>query len=421
MVEVTGAGNANRRLAEDEVRALLAGLADSWDLAGRRVLFVIPDGTRTAPMPLMFRLLHEQLAGVVARMDFVVALGTHPLLDDAAIDALLGIDPSDRAGRYAGVGIFNHRWDLPDTFVTIGAIPAAEAGELSEGRLAVEVPVRINRAVLEYDLLVVCGPVFPHEIVGFSGGNKYFFPGVGGPEVIDFTHWLGALETSYQLIGVGGTPVREAIERAASFIPTPTAAMCMVVADDGLAGLYLGPVRAAWEQAAKLSAQVHVRYVPHPFRQVLAVVPPMYGDLWTGAKAMYKVEPVVADGGEVILYAPHITEFSATHGEVIEHIGYHVRDYYLAQWDRFAGFPWAVLAHSTHVKGIGTYRDGVETPRIRVSLASAIPPERCEAVNLAYRDLATIDPAAYAGREDDGILMLPKAGETLYRLESNRP
>ncbi len=147
----------------------------------------------------------------------------------------------------------------------------------------------------------------------------------------------------------------------------------------------------------------------------------MYEDLWTGAKAMYKVEPVVTDEGEVIIYAPHITEFSFTHGRVIEEIGYHVRGYFVAQWDRFESVPWVVLAHSTHLKGIGSYVDGVETTRIRVSLASSISPERCAAVNLTYRDPETIDPAEFAGREDEGILMLPRAGETLYRLESARP
>jgi len=246
MVEVTGSGYANRCLSEDEIRGLLAGAIDSWDLTGRRVLFVIPDGTRTAPLPLMFRLLHEQLSGVVARMDFIVALGTHALMTDAAINHMLGISDHERTTRYADVGIFNHRWDLPDTFVTLGAISEAETAELSEGRLSIEVPVRVNRLVLEYERVIVCGPVFPHEIVGFSGGNKYFFPGVGGPEVIDFTRWLGALETSYRLIGTGRNPVREAIERAASLIPTPTMAMCMVVVDEGLAGLFLGPVRRAW-------------------------------------------------------------------------------------------------------------------------------------------------------------------------------
>jgi lactate racemase len=280
------------------------------------------------------------------------------------------------------------------------------------------VPVRINKLVLNYDHLLVCGPVFPHEVDGFSGGNKYFFPGISGPEMIDFTHWLGALLTNFHIIGTADTPVRRAIDRAASLIPTPRHALCSVVTQDGLANVYFGTMEAAWREACRLSAELHVKYVDHPYQQVLAVLPPMYDELWVGGKGMYKLEPVVADAGELIIYAPHLNEISRTHGAFIEQVGYHVRDYIAKQWDRFKHLPWGVLAHSTHVRGLGSYdaATGLETPRIQVTLATGIPERVCRAVNLGYRDPASIDPAAWAGREAEGILVVPKAGETLYRL-----
>ncbi len=196
MRAVIGAGYTDRTLSTGEIRDLLTRASGGWDLAGQRVLCIIPDSTRTAPLPLMFRLLHEQLAGKVARLDFLVALGTHPPMDEAALIRLLGITPEERATRYADVDIFNHRWDLPETFVTLGTISAGETEELSQGRLSLDLPVRANRLLLAYDQILICGPVFPHEVAGFSGGNKYLFPGVSGSEVIDFTHWLGALETN---------------------------------------------------------------------------------------------------------------------------------------------------------------------------------------------------------------------------------
>jgi hypothetical protein len=133
---------------------------------------------------------------------------------------------------------------------------------------------------------------------------------------------------------------------------------------------------------------------------------------------MYKMEPVVADGGEVIIYAPHISEISYTHGAIIDQVGYHVRDYFVKQWDRFKGYPWGVLAHSTHLRGIGTYdaERGSEHPRIRVTLATGIPRERCERVNLGYRDPATIVLSEWVGREAEGDLVVPRAGEMLYRI-----
>jgi nickel-dependent lactate racemase len=147
-------------------------------------------------------------------------------------------------------------------------------------------------------------------------------------------------------------------------------------------------------------------------------MPEMYDDLWVAAKGMYKLEPAVADGGEVVIFAPHIDEVSYTHGKVIDEIGYHVRDYFLKQWDRFKRYPGGVLAHSTHLRGLGTYDadSGVESPRIRVTLATRIPEEKCRRLNLGYLNPASVNPDEWRGRESEGILLVPKAGEMLYRL-----
>jgi hypothetical protein len=134
---------------------------------------------------------------------------------------------------------------------------------------------------------------------------------------------------------------------------------------------------------------------------------------------MYKLEPAVADGGELIIYAPHIDEVSYTHGHLIDRVGYHTRDYFVKQMDRFRDIPLAILAHSTHCKGVGTFENGIEKPRVNVVLATGIPEERCERINLGYRDPATIDPSEWEGREDEGVLLVRNAGEVLHRLKSN--
>jgi lactate racemase len=407
-------------LDESQIAAILAESLAAWHLDGARVLVITPDATRTAPLPLMFRLLHEQLAGRAAKLDFLVALGTHPLMDDLALLRLFGLSSAERSTRFTNTAIHNHRWDLPETFAELGVIPAFEVHELSAGLLDIDVPVRINRLVLDYDVLLVCGPVFPHEVVGFSGGNKYFFPGISGHEMIDASHWLGALRTSHATIGFKDTPVRTLLDRAASLIPVRRLALCMVVDPAGVRGVFAAAPEDAWSAAADLSARVHIRYEPKPYQWVLSVIPPMYTDLWTGAKGMYKLEPVVADGGEVILFAPHIDEISYTHGRLLDEIGYHVRDYFVNQWDQFALYPWGVLAHSTHLRGLGTFENGVERARIQVTLASRVPPERCQRLNLGYLDPAEINPRNWAGREDEGVLLVPHAGEVLYRLESER-
>lgn len=412
-----GLGFQDRFLTQEEVKSVTDEFFKTYDLSGMRVLVIVPDGTRTMPLTLFFRLFTEALLGKTAKLDYLIALGTHAPMSEEALNHHLGIKPEERQGKFARIGIYNHRWDLAETLVTLGKISKEETLELSKGMLSMELPVRINKMVLDYDMILVCGPVFPHEVVGFSGGNKYFFPGISGPEVINFTHWLGALLTNFEVIGTKYTPIRAVISKAASMIPTPRLFVCPVVKSEGICGVYAGEADATWSAAADLSSQVHVKYVDRPYRQVLSVMPHLYDDIWTGAKGMYKMEPVIADGGEVIIYAPHITEISYTHGKVLDEIGYHCRDYFVKQWDRFKGFPWGVIAHSTHLKGLGIYENGVEKPRIQVTLATGISAERCARVNLGYRDPTSIHPNEWANRESEGILLVPHAGETLYRLK----
>ena len=414
-----GQGYSDRALTEAEAREILTRFFAAHDLSGRRVLAIIPDGTRTAPVALLFRLLGELVGERATALDYLVALGTHPPMDDAALSWLVG--EVVREGRAGCSRILNHRWDDDSALVTLGTLTEHETRGLSNGMLSLDVPIRLNKAILDYDHLLVCGPVFPHEVVGFSGGNKYFVPGIAGPEIVNVTHWMGALITCREIIGVADTPVRRMIDRAADFIPIPRSCVALVIHGEALHGLYAGPMEEAWHAAVALSAQLDIVYVARPFRRVLAVMPALYDDLWTGAKGMYKVEPAVADGGEVVIYAPHITEVSYTHGKLLDEIGYHVRDYFVKQWDRFQHYPWGVLAHSTHLRGDGTYENGVERPRIQVTLATGIPRERCERLGLGYLDPATVNPEEWANREEEGILLVRRAGETLYRVSEPSP
>jgi nickel-dependent lactate racemase len=189
----------------------------------------------------------------------------------------------------------------------------------------------------------------------------------------------------------------------------------LVVIDDGLAGIFIGDLQEAWSAAADLSAQRHIRWFDKPFERVLSWAQPRYDELWTGAKAFYKVEPVVADGGEVVIFAPTLNVISKTHGNYIYKAGYHVLDYFLRQWEMFKDVPLGVLAHSTHLRGDGKFEGGTETPRVNVVLASQISQDDCHKLGLEYLDPREIDITQWQNREDEGILFVPKAGEILYR------
>jgi nickel-dependent lactate racemase len=401
-------------LTDDAIEQHIAHAAHALPVQGKRVLCIIPDATRTMPLPLYVNRLIKHLQGKARALHFLVALGTHPAMGEAALKALTGLDPLNGSHGGLDVRVFNHEWQNPAALAHLGTISAKEVHALSNGLLRMDVPVRVNKLVLEYDHILICGPVFPHEVVGFSGGNKYFFPGIAGPDIIDFTHWLGALITNYDIIGTMHTPVRAAVNKAASFIPTPRHALCSVLDHHGVYGVFFDTPEDAWLEAAKLSEHVHIKWMPRAYKRVLAILPEMYDELWVGGKGMYKSEPLISDGGEVVIYAPHLHEISVTHGARIREIGYHVRDYFVKQWDRFKHYPWGVVAHSTHVKGAGSFVDGVEHPRVNVTLATGLDAATCKSINLGYLDPRKVRLDEW--KNDADAFVIERAGEFLFRV-----
>jgi nickel-dependent lactate racemase len=414
-----GQGSPNAVISEDRVKAIIEAGTPPDLYRKKRVLVLTPDATRTCPLPMMIRAIRQVIGEKCAKLDFMVALGTHTPLPEKKLLALYGISPRHREEVFGRSEFFNHRWDQPETFARIGWLEEKEVADISGGLLKETVPIDINKKIFDYDLILILGPVFPHEVVGFSGGAKYLFPGISGGEFLHFFHWLGALITCSGIIGVKDTPVRRVINRALEYIDIPVHCLSMVVTDrNSLCGLYAGDVNKTWAAAADLSAQIHVIRKETPYRIVLGKAPEMYDEIWVGGKVSYKLEPVVADGGTLIIYAPHIRELSRTWGRYIEKIGYHVRDYFLAQMEKFEDIPRGVLAHSSHVRGTGTYQNGIEKPRMEVVLATSIPRTKCEQINLGYMDPAKIDLSEYKDREGDGILFVDHAGERLHRLSA---
>ena len=247
-------------------------------------------------------------------------------------------------------------------------------------------------------------------------------PGCATHDAIDLSHWVGALIGVEKMIGRSGiTPVRAIINAGSAMIPGARLAL-KVVARSGSGELEFaafGTTEDAWAAAAEVASASHVVWVDQPFTKVLAMMPTRYDDIWTAAKGCYKSQPAMADGGEVIIYAPHVTEVSEVHKEIYD-IGYHCVEYFTKQWDRFRDVPKGVLAHSTHVRGAGTYdpETGVEHNRIKVTLCTQIPEEVCRQVNLGYLPLDAVDLEAW--KADPDVFVQENAGEILYRLASER-
>lgn len=406
-------------ISEEQISSTIeAGIPPGLD--NKRILVLTPDATRTCPLPMLIRAINNTIGRKASRLDFMVALGTHPPMSREDILALYGLKQDQLGDEFRHSDFLNHRWDLPDTLVRLGVLSRAETERLSNGLLSEEVPIEINRKIFEYDLILILGPVFPHEVVGFSGGAKYLFPGISGGEFLHFFHWLAAMITCKKTIGIKDTPVRRTINHAMTLVNIPVLCLALVVDKSAaIHGCFFGEPRTAWSQAADLSAQVHIVRKKKPFKVVLGRSPEMYDEIWVAGKVMYKLEQVVAPGGRLIIYGPHINKVSATWGTDIEKIGYHIRDYFLADMKRFEGIPRGVLAHSTHVRGTGRMENGVEKPDVDVVLATSIPEETCRRINMGYMNPAEINIADYQNREDDGILFVDQAGEVLHTLEGD--
>ena len=385
---------------------------------GERVLAIIPDKTRDDNTHVLFPIADKFLRERgVACFDALVAQGTHPPMTRAQKIAKIGSD------SFAGQ-IFDHCWDSADEIVTLGELSADKASALTGGLIDYSVPVTINRLLAPgaYDTVLVFGATVPHEVAGFAGGAKYFFPGVAGPELTHTTHWLGALAGIENTIGQVDTPTRMLIEAAADLIRARTISLNTVVSrgEDGelvTYALFAGDIREAFRRAAAVSREVHIRYTGRKYKRVIALLDPHYDELWVGGKASYKLGAIVEDGGELIIFAPHLTKLSETHGALIEKYGYAplevVRDMLGASQELRENL--CIAAHLAHVAYAGRVNaDGKVVPRYRITMATGIDEDTCTRVNLGYVDHRRFDPAAFASDAD--TLIVKDAGRDLYKV-----
>jgi lactate racemase len=419
--EVVGHGSASASLSNSELRTIVEQALASVP-SGARVLAIVPDRTRDDNTHILFPMASQILSSrKVAQFDALIAQGTHPPMNESQKRAKIGYGPTEtpNLGR-----IFDHEWDKPESLVTLGELSASRITELTGGLINESVPVRLNALLARgvYDLVLVVGATMPHEVAGFAGGAKYFFPGVAGPELTHMTHWLGALATIENVIGRVETPTRRVIEAAAEFVPSPVISFTSVSMRDrgGLRthALFAGEIRKALRRAAEISRQVHIKYTGRKYRRVVALLDAHYDELWVGGKASYKLGSIIEEGGELIIYAPHLNQLSATHGRLIEKYGYapleQVREMVAYSEELRANL--CVAAHLAHVSySSARNAEGHVIPRYRITLASGVPEEACRRVNLGFMDHRAFNRANYENDPDTAII--EDAGRDLYLVQ----
>ena len=382
---------------------------------GERVLAIIPDKTRDDNTHQLFPVANEFLTRRgVALFDALVAQGTHPPMSDS--QKLSKVGCADFSGQ-----LFDHRWDDPEELITLGELSAEMVSELTDGLISQSVPVSLNKLLAPgiYDTVLVFGATVPHEVAGFAGGAKYFFPGVAGPELTHTTHWLGALAGIENIIGRVDTPTRRLIEAATDLVTARIISLNTVVSrHDGelvTYALFAGDIRKAFRRATEVSRRVHIRYTDRKYKRVVALLDPHYDELWVGGKASYKLGAIIEEGGELIIYAPHLTKLSETHGALIEKYGYapleSVRDMLGVSQELRENL--CIAAHLAHVAYAGRLDDdGKIVPRYKITMASGLDEATCRRVNLGYLDYRALNYEAM--RLDSDTLVVADAGRDLY-------
>ncbi|MGA8153606.1 MAG: lactate racemase domain-containing protein [Terriglobales bacterium] len=417
---LVGAGQPDLDLSAAELREILSQALSSV-AAGSRILAIVADKTRDDNTSLLFPLAAQLLAERrVAKLDALIAQGTHPPMSEHDKRQKIGGLASDSV---PGLGqIFDHDWANPEQLVTIGELHAGRVRELTGGLIEKSIRLNVSRLLAPdlYDTILIFGATMPHEVAGFSGGAKYFFPGVAGPELTHATHWLGALSTIENVIARVETPPRHLFEAAADFVPARVISLSSVVTRAAPTrlrthALFCGDFRMAVRRAAEVSRYVHIKYTGRKYKRVIALLDEHLDDLWVGGKASYRLGPVIEEGGELIIYAPHLTRISETHGALIERYGYapleKIRE--LVSQSPELQQNLCVAAHLAHVSFAGRrLADGAIVPRYAIRLASQLDESTCQQIKLGYMDPRRFRRDDYEGDAD--TLIVEQAGRDLY-------
>lgn len=418
-----GTGSPESDLDNAEMQKIVDQALDVVPLCSR-VLAIIPDKTRDDNTNILFPFAAKILArNGVAKFDALVAQGTHSPMTEADKFAKIGV--TNRTDIPLLGDIYDHRWDDPAELVTIGELPADQVTQITDGLFTEPIPLAVNKLAApgSYDVILIFGATVPHEVAGFAGGAKYFFPGIAGAELTHKTHWLAALATIEKVIGRIETPTRHLIEAAADHIAAKVIAFTSVVTrtDDRLRthALFAGGYRSSLRRAAEVSRLVHIKYTGRKFRRIVALLDEHYEDLWLGGKASYRLGAVIETGGELIIYAPQLRCFSDTHGDDIVRFGGYapiekIKDLVANSGELQANL--CVAAHLAHVSYAGRTDDkGEFVPKYRIKLASQIDSETCRLVNLEYLDFRAFNIAEY--QNDPDTLIVERAGRDLYLVE----
>lgn len=296
-----------RGLTDEQIKSGLVSLLDKRP--AKRVLIIPPDFTRFfSNAGLITNICYHYYDDKGAEVDILPALGTHQPVTRAQAQEMFGDVPFER------FIVHNWRTDV----VRLGEVPAGFLSDVTEGLWKQPVSVEINRRVMDesYDLILSPGQVVPHEVIGMANHSKNLFVGVGGADMINKSHMVGAVYGMERMMGRDNTPVRRVFDYALKkhLSARPILFLLTVTTAPGGSirthGLFCGAERDALEAAIELAQQKNIDFVPTGINKCVVYLDPAeFKSTWLGNKAIYRTRMAVADGGELIVLAPGVERF----------------------------------------------------------------------------------------------------------------
>ena len=418
--------NLKGELTEEQIKGIVRESLKDFN-AIKRVLLIHPDYTRTDFTNKLVPLIYQELKNKgMSQIDSLNAGGTHREMTEIEIREKLGLSSQINFNHF-----YNHEYNDPQQLITVGEISAAFVAEKTKRELSQSIPVVVNKLITDdYDLIIALSGTLPHEAAGYAGGLKVFFPGISGPGVIDLLHWAAVLIGIPRIIGTVDNPAREVINKGSSYIfskiKAPTISFNMVFEEKEHQvmpkGLYVGEgfdgFIGAYKQAVSASSQLHVIYLDELLKVAVQVIDKSYDEIWTAGKGSYKLQSpgVMAPGGEIIIYAPHIKCFHSRPEMdlALRQIGYHCKDYVKKYLISNPDFSKNIAAHVINVRGAGSFdvNSGKEKFDFKVTLATGISKDICESVGLGYRNPDSIHRRNFI---EPGKLWIENGGKYLLK------
>ena len=311
-------GARTQVINDDQKELLIQELLDCYHQP-EKILVLPPDITRLPSnagklTQILYQNWYQRSRSSERRFDILPAIGTHSPMTPGQIEKMFG--------SMEEATFYDHDWR--NGLQRMGKVPAKVVHELSKGKLQYDILVEVNQRIVQgdYDLVLSIGQVVPHEVVGMANGFKNVLVGTGGSEMINKSHFMGAVNGIEQMLGRTDTSVRNMFNYAhQNYLKQIGIVYLMTVmgpnssGETVMRGLYAGNDQEAFEEAANLSRQINFNLLDKPLERAVVYLDPIeFKSTWLGNKAIYRTRMAMADKGELIIIAPGLKEF----GEDIE-------------------------------------------------------------------------------------------------------